>query len=58
MNPLVDPGYTTALNVNRCIREMLVGLALRKQGITTPNYLDPRAAGEPGGRRGPARRGP
>jgi len=20
MNPLVDPGYTTALNVNRCIR--------------------------------------
>jgi hypothetical protein len=37
---------------------MLVGLALRKQGITTPNYLDPRAAGEPGGRRGPARRGP
>ena len=46
MNPLVDPGYTTALNVNRCIREMLVGLALRKQGIKTPNYLDPRATGE------------
>ena len=60
MNPLVDPGYTTALNVNRCIREMLVGLALRKQGITTPNYLDPRAAGEAqgpaGGRGRPKRR--
>jgi agmatinase len=61
MNPLVDPGYTTGLNVNRCIREMLVGLALRKQGITTPNYLDPRAAGEapgPAGRRGRGKRRP
>ena len=47
MNPLVDPGYTTALNVNRCIREMLVGLALRKQGIRTADYLDPRMTGEP-----------
>jgi agmatinase len=46
MNPLVDPGYTTALNVNRCIREMLVGLALRRQGITTPDYLDPRMRGD------------
>jgi hypothetical protein len=39
---------------------MLVGLALRKQGITTPNYLDPRAAGEApgpaGGRGRPKRR--
>jgi agmatinase len=46
MNPLVDPGYTTALNVNRCIREMLVGLALRRQGIKTPDYLDPRMRGD------------
>jgi agmatinase len=46
MNPLVDPGYTTALNVNRCIREMLVGLALRKQGIRTVDYLDPRMTGD------------
>ncbi|MGH7267767.1 MAG: agmatinase family protein [Candidatus Rokuibacteriota bacterium] len=46
MNPLVDPGYTTALNVNRCIREMLVGLALRKQGIKTPDYLDRRMQGD------------
>jgi agmatinase len=46
MNPLVDPGYTTALNVNRCIREMLVGLALRRQGITTADYLDPRMLGD------------
>jgi agmatinase len=45
-NPLVDPGYTTALNVNRCIREMLVGLALRKQGIRSADYLDPRMTGE------------
>jgi arginase family enzyme len=40
MNPFVDPGYTTALNVNRCIREMLVWLAPGKQGIRTPDYLD------------------
>jgi arginase family enzyme len=46
MNPLVDPGYTTALNVNRCIREMLVLLALRKQSIRTVDYLDPRMTGE------------
>jgi agmatinase len=46
MNPLVDPGYTTALNVNRCIREMLVGLALRKRGVRTVDYLDPRMTGE------------
>jgi len=32
--------------VNRCIREMLVGLALRKQGVKTRNYLDPRATGD------------
>ena len=46
MNPHVDPGYTTALNVNRCIREVLVGLALRKRRVRTRNYLDPRATGE------------
>ena len=46
MNPLVDPGYTTALNVNRCIREMLVGLALRKQGVKTVDYLDRRMTGD------------
>jgi agmatinase len=46
MNPLVDPGYTTALNVNRRIREMLVLLALRKQSIRTVDYLDPRMTEE------------
>jgi agmatinase len=41
LNPLVDPGYTTALNANRLIQECLTGIAMRKKGITRPDYLSP-----------------
>ncbi len=39
--PYRDPGYTTVLNTNRLVRECLVGLALRKKGITEKDYLSP-----------------
>jgi len=41
-----DPGYTTALNALRIIMEALSGLAMRKQGLTEPHYLDPRTSGK------------
>jgi len=41
LNPLVDPGYTTAQNSNRILQECLTGIAMRKLGITDPNYLSP-----------------
>jgi len=41
LNPLVDPGYTTAQNSNRVLQECLTGIAMRKLGITDPNYLSP-----------------
>lgn len=41
LNPLVDPGYTTAQNSNRILYECLTGIAMRKLGITDPNYLSP-----------------
>jgi agmatinase len=43
--PYRDPGYTTVLNANRIVRECLVGLALRKKGITQENYLHPLTRG-------------
>ena len=39
--PYRDPGYTTALNCNRILREALVGMAMRKKGITQKHYLSP-----------------
>jgi agmatinase len=39
--PYRDPGYTTTLNSERLIRECLVGIAMRKKGITEPHYLSP-----------------
>ena len=39
--PYRDPGYTTALNCNRILREALVGMAMRKKGLTEPHYLSP-----------------
>ncbi len=36
-----DPGYVTGLIANRLLRECLVGVALRKKGITEENYLHP-----------------
>ncbi len=41
LNPLVDPGYTTALNSTRVIIECLTGIAMRKRGITEKLYLSP-----------------
>ena len=41
VNPLVDPGYTTAQNATRILRECLNGLALRKRGLTEEHYLSP-----------------
>lgn len=41
LNPLVDPTYVTPLVANRCARELLTGMAMRKLGITEPHYLSP-----------------
>ena len=41
LNPLVDPGYTTALNATRIVGECLTGIAMRKRGITEKGYLSP-----------------
>ncbi len=41
VNPLVDPGYTTAQNADRVLRECLTGIAMRKRGLTEPHYLSP-----------------
>jgi agmatinase len=40
-NPLADPGYTTALNAARVLRECLTGIAMKKKGITDKNYRSP-----------------
>jgi agmatinase len=39
--PERDPGYTTVHNTNRLVRECMVGIALRKKGITDPDYMSP-----------------
>ena len=36
-----DPTYVTTLNVNRLVRECITGIAVRKKGITEPDYLSP-----------------
>jgi len=41
LNPLVDPTYVTPLVANRCAREILTGIAMRKKGLTEPHYLAP-----------------
>jgi len=41
LNPLVDPTYVTPLVANRCVREMLTGVAMRKKGLTEKHYLNP-----------------
>ena len=41
VNPLVDPGYTTAQNSTRILRECLNGIAMRKRGLTEEHYLSP-----------------
>lgn len=41
LNPLVDPGYTTALNAKQVVDECLTGVALRKLGLASRDYLSP-----------------
>ena len=41
--PLLDDRhYNTALLIDRLMRAFLGGKALRKKGITDPNYVDPQ----------------
>jgi len=46
--PYDDKGEITALLANRAIREALTGTAMRRTGVTEPNFLHPEALG-PGG---------
>ena len=39
--PYRVPGYETVLNSERIVRECLVGMAMRKKGITEKHYLAP-----------------
>ncbi|WP_395175118.1 agmatinase family protein [Roseibium alexandrii] len=39
--PELDPTYVSALNANRVIRECLTGIAMRKKGISEPDYKSP-----------------
>jgi len=41
IRPDSDPGYTTMLNSKAILRQMLNGLAMRKRGLTDPNYVHP-----------------
>ena len=43
--PYDGPGAITALLANRAVREAMTGTAMRRLGLTEPDYLDPRAAG-------------
>ncbi len=41
LNPLTDPTYRSGQVAVRILREVLTGIAMRKQGITDPMYLNP-----------------
>jgi agmatinase len=41
--PYDDKGQITALLANRAVREALVGTAMRRKGITGPDYFHPEA---------------
>jgi agmatinase len=41
VNPLMDNTYRSKLVAVRALREMLMGVAMRKKGITDPFYVDP-----------------
>jgi len=46
VSPPYDSGNSiTALLGHRCIREALTGTAMRRLGMTSPDYVDPRSAG-------------
>jgi len=40
VNPVVDPTYLTPYVGLRTLKEVLVGMAMRKKGITDPFYMD------------------
>jgi agmatinase len=40
--PYRDDGYETVLNCERIVREALVGIAMRKEGIDAKHYLAPK----------------
>ncbi len=42
LRPDSDPGYTSLLNAKAILRQCLNGLAMRKKGLTEPNYLNPK----------------
>jgi agmatinase len=49
VSPPYDSGNNiTALFAHRCVLEALTGTAMRRLGLTQPDYLDPRAAEGPG----------
>jgi len=39
--PHLDPTYVSAMNANRIARECLTGMAMRKLGISEPDYKSP-----------------
>ena len=39
--PMLDLSYVSAMNANYMLNACLTGIAMRKQGITDENYLDP-----------------
>lgn len=46
VSPPNDSGPNiTALFANRCVMEALTGTAMRRLGLTQPDYIDPRSAG-------------
>ncbi|MFE7560000.1 agmatinase family protein [Kitasatospora sp. NPDC057500] len=44
--PHLDPGYSTTMNARRAIFEGLTGLAMRKAGMTSSDYVNPIASGQ------------
>jgi agmatinase len=43
--PYDGPASITALLAHRAVREAMTGMAMRRIGLTEPDYLDPRSAG-------------
>ena len=40
----MDPTHVTPVVANRCVREILTGIAMHKHGLTEPHDLAPEAA--------------
>jgi agmatinase len=43
--PYDGPASITALLAHRAVREAMTGMAMRRMGLTQPDYVDPRSAG-------------